>query len=69
MEPKTNSLVPSGLPRHEEKRIASARHLDVDSDKTPTEAKLQVRADLTSLSNSVVSQSFTELREILRVLV
>lgn len=43
--------------------------LDVDSDKTQTEAKLQVRADLASLSNSVVSQTFPGLKEILRVLV
>lgn len=42
---------------------------DADSDKTQTEAKLQVRADLASLSNSAVSQTFTELGEILRVLV
>lgn len=42
---------------------------NVDSDTAQTEAKLQVGAELVSLSKSVVSQTFTELGEVLKVLV
>lgn len=71
MESKTKPSVPSGLIRHNEKRIASATlplpTFDVESDKTQTESKRQARAELASLSQSVVSQTFTELGEMLSV--
>lgn len=40
---------------------------DVESDKTQTEAKLQARVELASPSQSVVSQTFTELGDMLSV--
>lgn len=75
MKSKTKSFVTGGLIRHGENKTASIRYFylypqfDVDSYTTQTEAKLQVREELVSLSKSVVSQTFTELGEILKVLV
>lgn len=40
--------------------------LDIDSNTTQTETKLQVREELILLSKSIVSGTFTELGEILK---